>query len=50
MPAYVILHDATLLELVHQRPQSKDALRRIPGIGVHKLKNNGGALLEMLLA
>jgi ATP-dependent DNA helicase RecQ len=48
VPAYVILHDATLLELVRQRPQSNDALRRIPGIGAHKLENYGEALLGML--
>jgi len=48
VPAYVILHDATLLELVRQRPQSNDALRRIPGIGAHKLEHYGETLLEML--
>jgi ATP-dependent DNA helicase RecQ len=49
VPAYVILHDATLLELVKQRPQSKDALRNISGIGAHKLESYGLALLELLI-
>jgi ATP-dependent DNA helicase RecQ len=48
VPAYVILHDATLLELVRQRPQSMGALRGIPGIGERKLENYGGALLGIL--
>ena len=50
VPAYVILHDATLLELVRQRPQSNESLRRIPGIGAHKLENYGDALLQVLAA
>jgi ATP-dependent DNA helicase RecQ len=49
VPAYVILHDATLLELVKRRPQSKDALREISGIGAHKLESYGLALLELLI-
>jgi ATP-dependent DNA helicase RecQ len=49
VPAYVILHDATLLELVKLRPQSKDALRQISGIGAHKLESYGLALLELLI-
>jgi ATP-dependent DNA helicase RecQ len=48
VPAYVILHDATLLELVRERPQTPAALRHIPGIGAHKLENYGEALLELL--
>jgi ATP-dependent DNA helicase RecQ len=48
VPAYVILHDATLLELVRARPQTGEALRHIPGIGAHKLENYGVALLALL--
>ncbi|MDD5174880.1 MAG: DNA helicase RecQ [Sterolibacterium sp.] len=48
LPAYVILHDATLLELVRQRPGNLGTLRQIPGIGAHKLENYGDALLELL--
>ncbi|MBZ0134108.1 MAG: DNA helicase RecQ [Rhodocyclaceae bacterium] len=50
VPAYVILHDTTLLELVRQRPQSLDAMRHVSGIGVRKLENYGAALLELLAA
>ena len=48
VPAYVILHDATLLELLRQMPQTADGLRHIPGIGERKLENYGTALLELL--
>ena len=50
VPAYVILHDTTLLELVRQRPQSLDAMRHVSGIGARKLENFGEALLELLAA
>ena len=48
VPAYVILHDATLLELLRQRPQSLDAMRHVSGIGARKLENYGAALLDLL--
>ncbi len=48
IPAYVILHDTTLLELLRARPQSLAALRQIPGMGEHKLASYGAALLELL--
>jgi len=48
VPAYVILHDSTLLELVRQRPQSLEDLRHVSGIGARKLENFGAALLELL--
>jgi ATP-dependent DNA helicase RecQ len=48
VPAYVILHDSTLLELARTRPQSLDDLRRVSGIGARKLENFGGTLLELL--
>ena len=48
VPAYVVLHDATLLELVRLLPQTKEELRHIPGIGARKLENFGAALLALL--
>jgi ATP-dependent DNA helicase RecQ len=50
VPAYVILHDATLLELVRARPQSLEDMRHVSGIGARKLENFGAALLELLAA
>jgi ATP-dependent DNA helicase RecQ len=50
VPAYVILHDATLLELLRQRPQSLDEMRHVSGIGARKLENFGADLLDLLVA
>jgi ATP-dependent DNA helicase RecQ len=48
LPAYVILHDATLAELARRQPGHLDALAEIPGIGTRKLERYGAALLEVL--
>jgi ATP-dependent DNA helicase RecQ len=48
VPAYVILHDATLIELVRARPRSLGDLRHVSGIGARKLENFGAALLGLL--
>jgi len=48
VPAYVVFHDATLLELARLRPRTESALRLISGIGEHKLKRYGARLLEVL--
>jgi len=48
LPAYVILHDATLAEIARRRPRDLDSLAGIPGIGARKLERYGPALLEVL--
>jgi ATP-dependent DNA helicase RecQ len=48
LPAYVILHDATLAEIARRQPRDLDALAEIPGIGARKLQRYGPALLELL--
>jgi ATP-dependent DNA helicase RecQ len=48
VPAYVILHDATLLALVRGRPRTRGELSQIPGIGARKLENFGAELLALL--
>jgi ATP-dependent DNA helicase RecQ len=48
VPAYVVFHDATLAELVHLRPQTKNELRQVPGMGARKLESYGDDLLEIL--
>ena len=50
MPAYVIYHDATLLELARACPGSLGRLRSVPGIGAAKLDRYGQALLEICRA
>lgn len=48
VPAYVIFHDATLLELVRLCPQTEDELRLVTGIGARKLDKYGNHLIEIL--
>ena len=47
VPAYVIFHDATLIEIARACPGSLARLRDIPGIGAAKLDRYGQALLEI---
>ena len=48
LPAYVILHDATLKEIAAMRPASLDELAAIPGIGARKLEAYGADILALL--
>ncbi len=48
VPAYVVLHDATLRELAALRPQSLDELAGVKGFGPVKLERYGGDLLAVL--
>lgn len=41
VPPYVIFHDATLQEMVRARPTTREQLRKISGVGEHKLKRYG---------
>jgi DNA helicase-2/ATP-dependent DNA helicase PcrA len=47
VPAYVILHDATIETIAGIRPQTETELASIPGIGPAKLEAYGDALLEL---
>jgi ATP-dependent DNA helicase RecQ len=47
VPAYVIFHDATLIEIARACPGSLARLRDVPGIGAAKLDRYGEALLEI---
>jgi len=48
VPAFVILHDATLERLCESRPSSLSQLRTTPGIGEQKLERYGIEILEVL--
>ena len=48
VPAYVIFGDATLLEMLEERPQSLRELREISGVGDRKLALYGAEFLEVL--
>jgi ATP-dependent DNA helicase RecQ len=48
VPAYVVLHDATLAAIAEDRPETVDDLRSIPGIGEKKAQTYGEALLALV--
>jgi ATP-dependent DNA helicase RecQ len=50
VPAYVIFHDKTLIELAKAKPQSFEEMLDISGIGEAKLKKFGQTLLDVILA
>jgi superfamily II DNA helicase RecQ len=50
VPAYVVLHDATLRELAALRPQTLDELAGVKGFGPVKLERYGDDLLAVLAA
>jgi ATP-dependent DNA helicase RecQ len=45
VPAYVILHDSTLVEIARRHPRRAADLAGVPGIGARKLERYGAALL-----
>jgi len=46
VPPYVIFHDATLLEIVRQRPSTMADMSKISGVGQQKLQRYGKFFLE----
>ena len=47
VPAYVILHDATLAEIARRKPASLAELAGVGGIGTKKLARYGDALMSI---
>jgi len=50
VPAYVIFHDATLLDMLREHPTSLRELAQISGVGTTKLDKYGEAFLAVLTA
>jgi ATP-dependent DNA helicase RecQ len=48
VPAYVVLHDATIEGIAASRPSTLAALRGIPGIGDKKLEHYGDTLIALV--
>jgi ATP-dependent DNA helicase RecQ len=48
VPAYVIFHDAVLVQIAEQAPGSREELAEISGIGVRKLDAYGPDILTVL--
>lgn len=50
VPPYVIFHDATLMEMIQNKPQNKTDMLSINGIGESKLERYGEPFLELIHA
>ncbi len=48
MPAYVVAHDAVLVDLARTAPGTLTALGRVKGIGPAKLERYGAEILEAI--
>ena len=48
VPAYVIFHDATLLQMLRERPRNAQELGAIGGVGVAKLARYGDTFLRAI--
>lgn len=48
LPAYMIMHDKTLLEIVSKMPSTLEELGKVSGIGPVKLKNYGNEILSII--
>jgi superfamily II DNA helicase RecQ len=50
VPAYVVLHDRSLTALAGRRPQNRNQMLEIDGIGPAKVEKFGEAILEICAA
>jgi ATP-dependent DNA helicase RecQ len=48
VPAYVIFPDRTLLDMVHLKPQTRDQMAMVHGVGAAKLEQYGEAFLAVV--
>jgi superfamily II DNA helicase RecQ len=48
VPAFVVFHDTTLHEIAAQRPQTREELSAISGVGPAKLERYADELLDAL--
>jgi ATP-dependent DNA helicase RecQ len=48
VPAFVVLHDATLEAICTRRPSSLEQLLQVPGIGERKVERYGRQILELV--
>jgi ATP-dependent DNA helicase RecQ len=48
VPAYIIFHDATLMEMAQRRPRNRQELASISGVGDRKLESYGETFLQLL--
>ena len=48
VPAFVVAHDRTLVEIARARPATREALLRVRGVGPSKVKRYGIEILDVL--
>ena len=48
VPPYVIFHDATLIQIAADKPQTSEDLLAISGVGQTKLERYGSAFLQVV--
>ncbi|MBI4369348.1 MAG: RecQ family ATP-dependent DNA helicase [Elusimicrobia bacterium] len=48
VPPYLVFHDAALVEMAALKPQTIEALRRVKGVGDHKLRRYGAAFVSVI--
>jgi len=48
VPAYVVFHDSTLVDIASNRPRNARELSRVSGVGPTKLERYGTDILETL--
>jgi ATP-dependent DNA helicase RecQ len=48
MPAYVIAHDRTLVDMAQKRPRTRDALLDVIGMGPARVEQYGERFLDVL--
>jgi ATP-dependent DNA helicase RecQ len=48
VPAYVVLHDTSLVELARRRPSNFEELRAVPGFGQKRVERYGDSILRAL--
>lgn len=48
IPPYMVFHDATLMEMMANKPQTLTQMAQISGVGARKLEEYGEAFLEVL--
>ena len=48
LPAYIIMHDKTIIEIIENNPSTIEELGRVKGIGPAKLEKYGNEILRIL--
>ncbi len=49
MPAYVVFPDKTLLDMVNLKPQTRDQMAMVHGVGATKLEKYGDAFSAVVV-